>query len=123
MREIIGIWINCPSVEVADEISSVLLTQRLVACCNRFAPMESCYVWKGKIETEEEIPLLVKTRRELFDSVVRAVRPIHPYETPAIYAVDIAAASDDYIDWAFAETAAAGSRPDQAERSTNSPLK
>ncbi|WP_159974909.1 divalent cation tolerance protein CutA [Roseobacter cerasinus] len=41
------------------------MEQRLVACSKRYAPIQSAYCWKGKVEQQEERPLLLKTRREL----------------------------------------------------------
>lgn len=102
---IIAIWINCPTAKDADRIAAALMAQRLVACANRYPPIASRYFWKGKIEQAEEIPLLVKTRPDLFDKVADQVRQLHPYETPSIVAQDIARANQEYIDWIYAETA------------------
>ena len=50
------------------------------------------------------MPLLVKTRPALFDAVAEAARALHPYETPAIHAVEAACVTGDYLAWAYAET-------------------
>lgn len=109
----LDVWINCPDRETARRIGLALLERRLVACANIFGEIESIYRWQGGIEEAREVPLLLKTRRDLFATVAEAARALHPYETPAIHAVEAAEVVPDYLDWLRAETAAAagGSRP------------
>lgn len=103
---IIDVWINCPTSDVAHAISEALVAERLAACTNTFADIQSAFHWKGRVERETEIPLLVKTREDLFDAVCRRVRSLHPYETPGIMAVEIKHVNQDYQDWVLAETGA-----------------
>ena len=105
--KVIDVWINCPDKSVANAISDHLITNRLIACSNVFERINSCYHWKGKIETATEIPLLVKTRDTLFDAVCEAVAAIHPYETPSIMGIPIEFVNQDYEAWVFEETAEA----------------
>ena len=102
--KIIDIWINCPSEEVADRIAGKLIERRLVACANRFPPIASSYRWKGGIEQAEEVPLLVKTRDELFDAVEAVVLDLHPYETPSLIGIAVDRVNGGYLDWIYAET-------------------
>lgn len=101
---LIDIWINCPSEDVARDISEALVAERLAACTNTFAAIQSAFHWKGKVERETEVPLLVKTREELFDTVCGRVEALHPYETPGIMAVEITRVNEAYRDWVFEET-------------------
>lgn len=101
---IIDVWINCPSGEVADRIAEALVAERLAACTNTFSEIQSAFRWKGKVERETEVPLLVKTRNDLFDTVCKRVEELHPYETPGIMALDIKYANRDYEDWVIQET-------------------
>ena len=102
--KLIDIWINCPDQETAREISVQLLQQRLVACSNIYPEIESAYHWKGQIETDNEVPLLVKTRATLFEAVTAIVTELHPYETPAIMAIPLEQVNDEYKEWLLAET-------------------
>lgn len=105
--KVIEIQINCPSKDVAVEISRSLVEKRLIASSNLFGEIESSYHWKGNIENANEFPLFVKTRSELFDRVVQHVKDIHPYETPSIMGIEVRFVNDDYKEWVFAETAEA----------------
>ena len=104
MQEIIDIWVNCPDEATADKIAEALLERRLIACANRLAAVESRYRWQGVQETEREIPLLMKTRADLFDAVERAVCHVHPYDVPAIIGVPVARVNEAYASWVFNET-------------------
>ncbi len=102
--QIIEITINCPSAEVADRIGDTLIEERLVACSNRYGPIQSAYRWKGSVMREAEYPLVVKTRAELGDAVEARVRQMHPYEVPSILRVLVDQANADYAAWIYAET-------------------
>lgn len=106
---ILDVWINCPSGDVAHDISEALVAERLAACTNTFAEIQSAFHWKGRVERATEVPLLVKTRADLFDAVCDRVRALHPYETPGIMAVEIAQVNQDYLDWVLEETASPAS--------------
>ena len=66
--KMIEIWINCPDHGTAREISDSLIASRRVACSNIFPDIQSSYRWKGRIENETEVPLVVKTRMRSIDS-------------------------------------------------------
>ncbi|WP_300060976.1 divalent-cation tolerance protein CutA [uncultured Roseobacter sp.] len=97
---IIDILINCPTAESADAISAALIEQRLVACSNRYPPIQSAYTWKGKLEQDEEHPLLLKTRADLAQQAEDAIRALHPYEVPPILRTTVEA-NADYEAWVY----------------------
>jgi periplasmic divalent cation tolerance protein len=88
----------------AERLATALLERRLAACVQIIGPIQSTYRWQGKVETAEEWLCLVKTRRNLYDEVERAIIELHPYQTPEIIAVPIIAGSRAYLDWVAAET-------------------
>ncbi len=100
----VDVWVNCPNRETAERIAEACIDARLAACANIFAPIWSIYRWQGAVERAEEIPLLFKTRRNLFDALATQVRSLHPYEVPSIVATDIVAIDTAYADWLKAET-------------------
>lgn len=102
--KMIEVWINCPDQETAKRISDALIASRRVACANIFPAIESNYHWKGRIESDTEVPLVVKTRKEFFAQLVDEVRELHPYETPSIVAMPVKRVNDDYLEWVYSET-------------------
>lgn len=103
---ILDIWINCPDRATAQIIADAVVERRLAACANIQSEIESVYRWRGAIERRREVPVLVKTRPDLFEPVAALARSLHPDDTPAIHALEAAFVTGDYRDWLLAETAA-----------------
>jgi periplasmic divalent cation tolerance protein len=94
-----------PDRALATNLARVLLERRLAACVNIGAAVESIYHWRGRIETGEEIPVVIKTRSVLYSDVEAVVRKIHPYDTPEIIAIPVVAGDARYLAWIEDETA------------------
>ena len=88
----------------AERLAAALVERRLAACVQIVGPIQSTYRWQGQIETAEEWLCLIKTRRELYDEVQRAIVELHPYETPEIIATPISEVSKAYLGWVAEET-------------------
>ena len=85
--------------EDAEKIAKVLVEKRLAACAQLVGPIVSTYWWKGAIENAEEWLCYMKTHKSLYDELEKALKAIHPYETPEIVAVPIVCGSSDYLEW------------------------
>lgn len=102
--EAILVITNLPDREAAQRLAGRLVEERLAACVNILAPCESVYRWQGRIETAQEITLLIKTLGAHYGKVEKTIRQCHPYELPEIIAVPIAAGLPAYLEWLAAET-------------------
>jgi periplasmic divalent cation tolerance protein len=96
---------NLPDRDSAEKLAALLVEQRLAACVNLLAPCTSVYRWQGKVETANEIPVLIKTTRERYAALESAIRAHHPYELPEIIAVSLSAGLPAYLEWIKTETA------------------
>jgi periplasmic divalent cation tolerance protein len=94
----ISVYITCGNKEESEKIAETLVTEKLAACVNYF-PVNSVYLWKGKLEKSGEYVLLCKTRKENFSKIKKRVKEIHSYEVPAILAFEIARGNKEYLDW------------------------
>ena len=97
---------HVPDHARATALARALLDQRLAACVNIGAPVESIYHWRAGIEMAQEVPLAIKTRSALYSNVEVAIRKIHPYDTPEILAIPVIAGDARYIEWLADETSA-----------------
>lgn len=95
---------NAPDRAVARKIADALIDRKLAACVNILAECTSVYRWKGAVETATEVPLLIKTRADIYDDVEAAIRGLHPYELPEIIAVSVERGSPDFLAWVNAQT-------------------
>ncbi len=93
------------SSDEAGKIVKALLEKRLVACANIMAPHKSMYRWNDKIETGEEIAVIMKTQAGLFEKLREKILEMHSYECPCIVALPIEAGHADFMAWIASETA------------------
>lgn len=100
----IDVWVNCPDRALAEEIAAACVGEKLAACANIFPPIASVYRWKGAIERAEEVPLVLKSRAELFQALSARVKELHPYEVPSIIATELPLVETDYAKWLAEET-------------------
>jgi len=96
---------NCPA-EHAEPLARALLEQRLAACVNLLPGVTSIYRWEGRVCTEPEVTLLIKTASDRVDALREGIVALHPYSVPEIVVlrVDGAASSAGYLEWVTAET-------------------
>ena len=102
--EAILIMTNLPDRDSAESLAQSLVQKRVVACINILASCTSVYHWQGKVETAQEVPVLIKTTQQRYAAVEQIIKEFHPYELPEIIAVPLAAGLPAYLDWLGAET-------------------
>ena len=90
---------TCPTGNVADTIATALLEERLAACVNQVSGIRSLYRWKGRVECDDEILLLIKTTTASFSRLEAMIQSRHPHELPEIIGVPLTSGSDAYLDW------------------------
>jgi periplasmic divalent cation tolerance protein len=82
-----------------------LVEERLAACVNLSAPMESIYRWDGNVESETERQLVIKTSRDRVVALWDRVRELHPYDMPEFLVTPIVDGNDAYLRWVAESTA------------------
>ena len=105
MSEHIAIFVTAGTEDEAVSIAKAVVTEGLVACVNIVKGVRSIYRWKGKVEDETEVLMIMKTVRSRFDEVAVRVKQLHSYRVPEVVAIPIEAGSKDYLDWLSAVTA------------------
>ncbi len=104
MKQAIVILVTASSEEEARTLARELVGSKLVACAGLLPGVQSLFHWKGKVEEEKEVLLILKSRAELFDRVEQRVRELHSYEVPEIIALPILQGSAPYLAWINEET-------------------
>ncbi|WP_323018659.1 divalent-cation tolerance protein CutA [Castellaniella sp.] len=90
---------TAPDVLLAKRIAHVLVEESLVACAQVGGAMTSMYLWQGKLEGCEEIPLSFKTTATVLPALYRRLCELHPYEIPEFLVLGVPAGSAAYLDW------------------------
>ncbi len=92
------VLVTASSRQEADAIAEDLVASQLAACVN-LIPVHSVYTWQGKVNSEEEWQLIIKTDLAHFPAVEAKIRDLHSYEVPEIIALPILAGSPPYLQW------------------------
>ncbi len=94
---------TAPSKKVAVDIAQALIDRRLAACVN-VSPTTSVYRWEGKVHTDEEHLMVIKTRRTYVDDIKELFAEVHPYDLPELIALEVEDGSAEYLNWVRDET-------------------
>lgn len=91
--------VTVPDIEIARQITKIILEARLAACVNILPKVESHYWWKGKIQKDSEVMLVIKTKTAKIQHLEEAVIAAHPYDTPEFITLPIVEGSPPYMKW------------------------
>lgn len=89
----------------AARVARQLVEERLVACANLLPGARSIYRWEGKLADEQEVVVLLKTRKQDWTALLSRLHELHPYDTPELIAVRVAAGAPKYMAWLEAQLA------------------
>ena len=93
------VLVTASSREEAAAIAEALVSERLAACVNIVAAIESVYKWEGKIARDNEALMIIKTNSARYSDLERRVRELHSYSTPEVVALRIDRGSEQYLNW------------------------
>ena len=99
----VQLWAVMTTVETRDQaehLARTLVEGRLAACVSIGAPVTSVYPWQHKIETAEEIPLLIKTSPKRLEALKSSLKERHPYDVPELLAMPVVDGLPAYFAWA-----------------------
>ena len=96
--KLLAVFTTVASREEAQKIASALVERKLVACA-QISKIDSFYFWQGAVQHEPEFRIVFKTTETQYQAVEAAIREMHSYELPAVYAVAVEHAYGPYASW------------------------
>lgn len=93
------VLVTAPNRKTARALARAALEARLVACANLVPAIESHYWWQGKLERSNELLIVFKTTKGKLGKLEKLILTLHPYDTPEIIALPIAAGTERYLRW------------------------
>ena len=87
------------NIDQAGALARDLVSRRLAACVTALPSARSVFVWKGIVQEEDEVLLLIKTPTERLPELEQHLRERHPYDLPEFLALPVAHGSDPYLAW------------------------
>jgi len=92
------IYTTFPNKKSAKNLAEKILKIRLAACLN-FLPIDSQYLWQGKIEKVKEWAMMIKTLKKNYQKIEKLIKKNHPYQIPAIFSWPIEKVEKKYLKW------------------------
>ncbi|QQP35797.1 Uncharacterized protein FKW44_020683 [Caligus rogercresseyi] len=86
-----AVFVTAPSTEVAQTLAQ--------ACVNIIPGLTSVYEWEGKVQSDSESLLMIKTSDSKLSKLSEWVVQNHPYDVPEVIALPIQGGSESYINW------------------------
>ncbi|XP_070712414.1 protein CutA homolog isoform X1 [Pempheris klunzingeri] len=92
-------FVTCPNDTVAKDLARGIVERKLAACVNIVPAITSVYEWQGKIEEDNEVLLMIKTRSSKVPALAEYVRSNHPYEVAEVISLPIDQGNPPYLKW------------------------
>ncbi|NBX52177.1 MAG: divalent-cation tolerance protein CutA [Proteobacteria bacterium] len=86
------------SLILAKRICQKLLENKLVACA-QISKIQSFYIFDNKPEIQNEILVVLKTKKSLYHKIKKAIIQGHEYKVPQFISQNIDDGSDSYLKW------------------------
>jgi periplasmic divalent cation tolerance protein len=102
--QVLVILVTTANQKEAVRIGEKVVEAKLAACANIIPGIRSIYRWKGKVVKGQEVLLLLKSTKQRYCALERAIKAMHTYETPEIIALSVKEGFYQYIGWVHTET-------------------
>lgn len=112
--EIVQITTTCGDAGQADRLVKKVIEERLAACGQIDAGVQSRYHWQGQIAEDTEWRCTFKTSVAQADACAIAILKAHPYDTPELILATVTA-SEAYAAWVVANVQPAGTAASSSE--------
>lgn len=99
MTDAMLVLTTLPNADAAVELSRSVVNEKLAACANILPAIRSIYRWKDKVQDDNEVLVLLKTRQEQFERLRARILELHPYEVPEVIAIPVEQGYQGYLDW------------------------
>ncbi|MDR1933758.1 MAG: divalent-cation tolerance protein CutA [Spirochaetales bacterium] len=85
--------------QTGEALARALVESRAAACVQIIPGILSTYWWKGKIETDKEVLLVIKTLKSKLADIEAVVKKNHPYELPELIFLPAGGGLAGYLAW------------------------
>lgn len=95
---------TCPNEDSASELAGGLIEARLAACVNILPQVRSVFRWRGEVQVEAEVLMVIKTTANRTAELEAWLLEHHPYDVPEVLVLPVEGGSRAYLDWLTEET-------------------
>ena len=97
------VYMTASTKEEARKIGKKLVESRLAACVNIIDNMNSMYMWDGKLQDDNEVIIIAKTREGLVGELTEKVKSLHSYSCPCVVSLPVSDGYHPFLNWISAE--------------------
>ncbi|MGE5452236.1 MAG: divalent-cation tolerance protein CutA [Acidobacteriota bacterium] len=101
--QLLAVYTTVGSAAEAQVLARALVERRLAACA-QITAIESVYRWEGEVQQSPEWRILFKTTAHQYPALEAAIRELHTYDLPAIYALAFERAEAGFASWVEASS-------------------
>src|SRR5262245_59881324 len=110
--ELVVVVTSVGTEDQAIDIAHALVRSHQAACVNLLPNVHSIYRWKGRVCSDGEFLLLVKTSAQHFTALRDTIQRVNTYELPEVLAYRVDEASPAIARWITQTTAAKARKRD-----------
>ncbi|TKS58588.1 MAG: divalent-cation tolerance protein CutA [Nitrospira sp.] len=103
-KDILVVMVTAANQEEAAKISDQAVRSRQAACATTIPIVHSTYWWEGKLMSDQESMVLLKTTADKFQALQETIQRMHSYKVPEIIAIPVANGLPQYLEWVQRET-------------------
>ena len=101
--EVVVVMVSTANQEEAAKIADLVVQSRLAACASTIPTVRSTYWWEGKIVSDQEALILIKTTSDKVLPLQETILKVHSYKVPEIIAISVRHGCQPYLDWVRSE--------------------
>ncbi|MEK9176244.1 MAG: divalent cation tolerance protein CutA [Patescibacteria group bacterium] len=92
------LFLTCKDNQEADKISKKLLEEKLVFCIKKTS-VSSSFLWQHKIQSSNEILLIMDSVADNFEKINSEVKKLHSYKTFVLTSLLVSQTTKEVEDW------------------------
>lgn len=93
------VYVTTSTLENAKQISKILVTENLAACCSIIQNVTSIFGWQNSIHERNEYLIIIKTSGENLNQLENRVLELSLDEVPEILSFPVEEAHEQYYKW------------------------
>ena len=98
-KDFFVVLVTAPNTKTARGLAKAALQARLIACASLVQGIESHYWWQGKIESGNEVLMIIKTTQKRLAALEKLILAKHPYDTAEFLVLPLQSGANRYLDW------------------------
>ena len=93
------VFTTTPGFSEGAELAEKLVKAKLAACVQIIPQIASVYWWEGRVQTENEQLLLIKTTEDKYAELEEFISKNHSYDVPEIVSIKSENVFEPYRKW------------------------